>query len=71
MLQLKIMRMKPLKNFYEQIQSPVNYTKSSDIIYIIGDLNAKVGNVKVSKIIGDYGLGKQNERGQRLIEFCN
>ena len=47
------------------------YTKSSDIICIMGDLNAKVGNVKDSKIIGDFGLAKQNERGQRLIEFCN
>ena len=37
----------------------------------MGDLNAKVGNVKDSKIIGNYGLGKQNERGWRLIEFCN
>ena len=34
------------------------------------DLNAKVGNVKDSKIVGNCGLGKQNERGQRLVEFC-
>ena len=71
MLQLKIMMMKPLKNFYEQIQSAVSYSKSCDIICIMGNLNAKVGNVKDSKIIGNYGLGKQNERGQRLIEFGN
>ena len=61
-----------IKEFYEQIQSAVScYTKSSDIICIMGDLNAKVGNVEDSKIIGNYSLGKQNERGQRLIEFCN
>ena len=37
----------------------------------MGDLYAKVGNVTDFNIIGNYGLGKQNERGQRLIEFCN
>ena len=60
-----------IEEFYEQIQSAVSYTKSSDIICIMGDLNAKVGNVKDSKIIGNYGFGKQNESGSRLIEFCN
>ena len=60
-----------IEEFYEQIQSAVSYTKSSDIICIMGDLNAIVGNVKESKIIGNYDLSKQNERGQRLIEFCN
>ena len=37
----------------------------------MGDLNAKVGNVTDLNIIGNYGLGKQSKRGQRLIEFCN
>ena len=60
-----------IEEFYEQIQSAVSCTKSSDIICIMGDLNAKVWNVKDSKIIGNYGLGKQNERHWRLIEFCN
>ena len=52
-----------IEEFYEQIQSAVSYTKSYDIICIMGDLNVKVGNVKDSKIIGNYGLGKKNERG--------
>ena len=60
-----------IEEFYEQIQSAVSYTKSSDIICIMGYLNAKIGNVKDSKIISNYGLDKQNERGQRLMEFCN
>ena len=60
-----------IEEFYEQIQSAVSYTKSSDIICIMGDLNAKVGNIKDYKIIGNYGLDEQNERGQRCIEFCN
>ena len=60
-----------IEEFYKQIQSAVSYTKSSDIICIMGDLNAKVGNVEDSKTVGNYGLGEQNETGQRLIEFCN
>ena len=57
--------------YLEQNQLAVSYTKSSDIICILGDLNAKVGNVTDFNIIGNYGLGKQSERGQRFIEFCN
>ena len=60
-----------IEEFYEQIQSVVSYMKSSDIICIMGDVNAKFGNVEDSKIIGNYGLGKQNESSQRLIKFCN
>ena len=52
-----------IEEFYKQTQSAVSYTKSSDIICIMGDLNAKVGNAKDFNIIGNYGLGEQNERG--------
>ena len=37
---------------------------------IIGDWNAKVGSLEIPGVIGKFGLGKQNEAGQRLIEFC-
>ena len=60
-----------IEEYYKQIQSAVSYIKLSDIICIMGNLKAKVGNVKDSKIIGNYGLGEQNERGQRPIEFFN
>ena len=60
-----------IEEFYEQIQLSVSYSISSDIICIMGDLNAKVGNITDFNIIGNYGLGKQNERGQTLTEFCN
>ena len=36
----------------------------------MGDINAKVGKAKHEKIVGDYGLGNRNERGDRLINFC-
>ena len=41
-----------------------------DILFIIGDWNAKVGSQETSGITGKFGLGIQNEPGQRLIEFC-
>ena len=46
-----------IEEFYEPIQSAVSYNKSYNIIFIMGDLNAKVGNVKDSKIVSNYGLG--------------
>ena len=52
-----------IAEFYKQIWLAVSYTKSSDIICIMGDLNAKVGNVTDFNIISSCGLGKQNERG--------
>ena len=41
-----------------------------DVLFITGDLNAKVGRQEVSGVIGKFGLGVQNEAGQRLIEFA-
>ena len=60
-----------IEEFYEQIQSAGRDPKSFEVICIMGDLNAKVGNVKDTNIIGNYGLAKQNERGWRFIKFCN
>ena len=41
-----------------------------DVLFIIGDWNAKVGSQETPGVIGKFGLGVQNEAGQRLIEFC-
>lgn len=56
--------------FYEEIQVAIKNTKSDDILCIMGDLNAKVGKEKHTDIVGNYGLGKRNERGERMIQFC-
>ena len=40
------------------------------VIFIIGDWNAKVGGQEIPGVTGKFGLGVQNESGQRLIEFC-
>ena len=41
-----------------------------DVLFIIGDWNAKVGSQEMLRVLGKFGLGAQNEAGQRLIEFC-
>ena len=45
-------------------------TPKKDVLFIIGDWNAKVGSQEIPEVIGKFGLGVQNEAGQRLIEFC-
>ena len=46
-------------------------TPKKDVFFIIGDTNAKVGSQRTPGVTGKFGLGVQNEAGQRLIEFCN
>ena len=45
-------------------------TQKKDILFIIGDWNAEVGSQEIPWVAGKFGLGVQNEAGQRLIEFC-
>ena len=45
-------------------------TPKKDVLFIIGDWNAKVGSQEMPGVTGKFGLGMQNEAGQRLIEFC-
>ena len=45
-------------------------TPQKDVLFIIGDWNAKVGSQEIPEVTGKFGLGVQNEAGQRLIEFC-
>ena len=58
-----------VEQFYEGLQV-LELTPKKDLLFIIGDWNAKVGSQEIPGIIGKYGLGVQNEAGQRLIEFC-
>ena len=59
-----------VERFYEDVQDLLELTPKKDVLFIIGDLNAKVGSQETPGITGKYGLGLQNEAGQRLIEFC-
>ena len=56
--------------FYEDLQDLPELTPNKDVLFIIGDWNAKVGSQEIPGITGKFGLGIQNEAGQRLTEFC-
>ena len=58
------------ERFYEDLQDLLELTPKTDVLFIIGDWNAKVGNQEIPGVTGKFGLGVQNEAGQRLIEFC-
>ena len=55
---------------YENLQDLLELTPKKDVLSIIGDCNAKVGSQKITGVTGKFGLGVQNEAGQRLTEFC-
>ena len=56
--------------FYEDLQDLLELTPKKDILFIIGDWNAKVGSQETPGVTGKFGLGVRNEAGQRLIEFA-
>ena len=56
--------------FHEDLQDLWELTPLKDVLFIIGDWNAKVGCQETPGVTGKFGLGVQNEAGQRLIEFC-
>ena len=59
-----------VKRFYEDLQDLLELTPKKDVLFIIGDWNAKVGSQESAGITGKFVLGVQNEAGQRLIDFC-
>ena len=59
-----------VERFYEDLQDLLELTPKKDVLFIIGDWNAKVGSQEIPGETGKFGLGVQNEAGQRLTEFC-
>ena len=59
-----------VEQIYEDLQDLLELTLKKDVLFIIGDWNAKVGSQETSGVTGKFGLGVQNEARQRLIEFC-
>ena len=59
-----------VEQFYEDLQDLLGLTLKKDVLFMIGDWNAKVGSQKTPGVTGKFGLGMRNEAGQRLIEFC-
>ena len=56
--------------FYEDLQDLLELTPPKDVLFTIGDCNAKVGSQETPGVTGKFGLGVQNEARQTLIEFC-
>ena len=59
-----------VERFYEDLQDLLELTPKKDVLFIIGDWNAKVGSQEIPGVTGKFGLGIRNEARQRLIEFC-
>ena len=59
-----------VEQFYEDLQDLLELTPKKDVLFILGDWNAKVVSQETPGVTDKFGLGVQNEAGQRLIEFC-
>ena len=59
-----------VEQFYEDLQDVFEVKPQNNVLFIIGDWNAKVGSQETPGVTGKFGLGIWNEAGQRLIEFC-
>ena len=62
-----------VERFYEDLHDLLELKpkkKKKDVLFLIGDCNAKVGSQETPGVTGKFGLGMRNEAGQRLIEFC-
>ena len=70
MPQLVMMKKLKLNGSMMTCTRPLELAPKKDVLFIIGDWNAKVGSQEIPGVAGKFGLGVQNEAGQRLIEFC-
>ena len=59
-----------VEKFYEDLQDLLELTLKKDVLFIIGNWNAKAGSQEIPGVMGKSGLGVQNEAEQRLTEFC-
>ena len=57
------------EQFYEELQDFLELTHKKDVLFIVGDWNARVGSQEIPGVTGKFGLGVQNEARQRLIAF--
>ena len=59
-----------VERFYEDLQDLLELTPKKDVLFIIGERNAKVGSQETPGVTGKFGLGIRNEAGQRLRQIC-
>ena len=57
--------------FFQDLQDLLEQTPQKDVLFILGDWNAKIGSQETPGATGNFGLGMWNEAGQRLIEICH
>ena len=58
------------EQFYEDLQYLLELTTPNDVLFVIGNWNAKAGSQETPGVTGKFDLGVQNKAGQRLTEFC-
>ena len=56
--------------FYEDLQDLLEITPKKDVLFIIGDWNAKVGSQEIPRVTGKFGLGVQNEAGKTDVQIA-
>ena len=59
-----------VEQFYEDLHDLLELTPKKDVLFLMGDWNAKVGSQEIPGVTGKFGLGVQNASGQKLTEFC-
>ena len=59
-----------IEEFYAELEETMKLTKKGEITIVMGDFNAKVGAEAVGNVVGNFGLGDRNSRGDRLVQFC-
>ena len=59
-----------IDHFYEDLDKAVKQCRSNELLFVMGDLNAKVDSTRRGNIVGTHGLGETNEREERWIEWC-
>ena len=65
-----VIKSEEAEHFYEDLQDLLELTPKKDVLFFIGDWNTKLGSQETPGVTGKFGLGVQNEAGQRLIELC-
>ena len=70
MTQQVMLKKLKLNGSMKNLQDLLELTPQKDVLFIIGNWNTKVGSQEIPGVMGKFGLGVQNEAGQRLIEFC-
>ena len=59
-----------IEEYYEEVENTLKVVKSDEVLIVMGDFNAKIGKERFEHLVGPHGLGQRNDRGDRLLQFC-